>query len=296
VLALGAALSTSEPQDSWLQRIFSNIELKRSEAAANPEQEFWGVRGKRGESDAETELQHLEDKRGTALKPNSLFGSLGKKALKPNSLFGTYGKRALKPNSLFGTYGKRGLKPNSLFGTYGKRYNILNSKWGKRSLKPNSLFTTLGKRNLKPNSLFGTVGKRVLKPNSLFSAYKRYPSIKPNGLFSVGKRALLKPNGLFSMSKRAILEALPWLYDSDDNDELVVDNMELEDDESESEPESLKRSVDPSFWAARGKKDGMDDFFAARGRRSEVVLPTDFDFFAARGKKADEEVDVEVEE
>ena len=34
----------------------------------------------------------------------------------------------------------------------------------------------------------------------------------------------------------------------------------------------------------------------SRGRRSEVVLPTDFDFFAARGKKADEEVDVEVEE
>ena len=33
-----------------------------------------------------------------------------------------------------------------------------------------------------------------------------------------------------------------------------------------------------------------------RGRRSDVVLPTDFDFFAARGKKADEEVDVEVEE
>ena len=75
------------------------------------------------------------------------------------------------------------------------------------------------------------------------------------------------------MSKRAILEALPWLYDSDDNDELVLDNIELEDDVSESEPESLKRSVDPSFWAARGKKDGMDDFFAARSPQCHQILP-----------------------
>merc|ERR1712200_334518 len=175
------------------------------------------------------------------------------------------------------TEGKRALKPNSLFGSFGKK-----------SLKPNSLFNTMGKRNLKPNSLFGTIGKRELKPNSLFTAYGKR-NMKPNGLFSMGKRAL-KPNGLFSMSKRSIVPYF-LIYDEDADSDYEVEEEEEqeEDDENGSEEENemltLKRSSDPSFWAARGKREAMGDFFAARGRRSgaEVVVPTDFDFFAARG-------------
>merc|ERR1719394_1392493 len=170
---------------------------------------------------------------------------------------------------------KRALKPNSLFGSISKR-----------NLKPNSLFGTLTKKSLKPNSLFGTIGKRELKPNSLFTAYGKR-NMKPNGLFSMGKRAL-KPNGLFSMSKRSIVPYF-LIYDEDSDSDYEVEEEEQEEDENGSEEENemltLKRSSDPSFWAAKGKREAMGDFFAARGRRSgaEVVVPTDFDFFAARG-------------
>merc|ERR1712088_563875 len=174
-------------------------------------------------------------------------------------------KRALKPNSLFGSISKKMLKPNSLFNTMGKR-----------NLKPNSLFGTLTKKSLKPNSLFGTIGKRELKPNSLFTAYGKR-NMKPNGLFAVGKRAL-KPNGLFSMSKRSIVPYF-FLYDEDEDADYDIEEDEDEEEEGseEGDEEMFKRSSDPSFWAARGKRD-VGDFFAARGRRSDVVAPTDFDF------------------
>merc|ERR1712037_823252 len=222
--------ASDEQQASWLEKLFSNGELKRNGDSVNPSQEFWGVRGKRSEEGVADLIDVNESKR--SLKPNSLFGAFGKKSLKPNSLFSTMGKRNLKPNSLFGTLTKKSLKPNSLFGTYGKR-----------DLKPNSLFTAYGKRTMKPN-----------------------------GLFAVGKRAL-KPNGLFSMSKRSIVPYF-LIYDEDEDADY-----DIEEDE---EDEMFKRSSDPSFWAARGKRD-VGDFFAAKGRKSDVVAPTDFDFFAARG-------------
>merc|ERR1711934_635250 len=124
--------ASDEQQASWLEKLFSSGELKRNGDSGSPDQEFWGVRGKR----AEERVDVNESKR--SLKPNSLFGSISKKMLKPNSLFSTMG-------------GKRSLKPNSLFGAIGKK-----------SLKPNSLFSTMGKRNLKPNSLFGTLTKKSL--------------------------------------------------------------------------------------------------------------------------------------
>ena len=184
-----------------------------------------------------------------SLKPNSLFGSISKKMLKPNSLFNTVGKRSLKPNSLFGAFGKKSLKPNSLFNTMGKR-----------NLKPNSLFGALTKKSLKPNSLFGTYTKKDLKPNSLFTAYGKR-TMKPNGLFTMGKRTL-KPNGLFSMSKRSIVPLL-FIYNEDDDADYDIE--EDLDEGSEEEMFQLKRSADPSFWAARGKRDASSsDFFAAR--------------------------------
>merc|ERR1712037_821575 len=265
--------ASDEQQASWLEKLFSNGELKRNGDSVNPSQEFWGVRGKRSEEGVADLIDVKESKR--SLKPNSLFGSIQKKMLKPNSLFNKVGKRSLKPNSLFNTMGrKRSLKPNSLFGAFGKKSlkpNSLFSTMGKRNLKPNSLFGTLTKKSLKPNSLFGTYGKRDLKPNSLFTAYGKR-TMKPNGLFAVGKRAL-KPNGLFSMSKRSIVPYF-LIYDEDEDADY-----DIEEDE---EDEMFKRSSDPSFWAARGKRD-VGDFFAAKGRKSDVVAPTDFDFFAARG-------------
>merc|ERR1739844_729089 len=200
--------ASDEQQASWLEKLFSSGELKRNGDSGSPDQEFWGVRGKR----AEERVDVNESKR--SLKPNSLFGAIGKKSLKPNSLFSTMGKRNLKPNSLFGTLTKKSLKPNSLFGTYGKR-----------DLKPNSLFTAYGKRTMKPN-----------------------------GLFAVGKRAL-KPNGLFSMSKRSIVPYF-LIYDEDEDADYDIE----EDEGSEEEDEMFKRSSDPSFWAARGKRD-VGDFF-----------------------------------
>merc|ERR1739844_212742 len=182
--------ASDEQQASWLEKLFSSGELKRNGDSGSPDQEFWGVRGKR----AEERVDVNESKR--SLKPNSLFGSISKKMLKPNSLFSTVGKRSLKPNSLFNTMGgKRSLKPNSLFGAIGKK-----------SLKPNSLFSTMGKRNLKPNSLFTAYGKRTMKPNSLFA---------------VGKRAL-KPNGLFSMSKRSIVPYF-LMYDEDEDADYDIE-------------------------------------------------------------------------
>merc|ERR1719192_3215282 len=107
--------------------------------------------------------------------------------------------------------------------------------------------------------------------------------MKPNGLFSMGKRAL-KPNGLFSMSKRSIVPYF-LIYDEDADSDYEVEEDDENNSEEENEMLTLKRSSDPSFWAARGKREAMGDFFAARGRRSgaEVVVPTDFDFFAVRG-------------
>merc|ERR1711978_192322 len=246
-----AVASDDHKAASWLTKMLtnSNVELKRNGESVNANPEFWGVRGKRSSEGVDTYLlDDAESKR--ALKPNSLFGSISKKMLKPNSLFNTVGKKSLKPNSLFNTMGKRNLKPNSLFGT-------------------------LTKKSLKPNSLFGTIGKKDMNPNSLFTAY--------------GKRNM-KPNGLFSMAKRSIVPYF-LIYDEDaDSDyEVEEEGEEQEEDENGSEEENqmltLKRSSDPSFWAARGKREAMGDFFAARGRRSgaEVVVPTDFDFFAARG-------------
>merc|ERR1712088_1260842 len=213
-----AVASDDHKAASWLTKMLtnSNVELKRNGESVNANPEFWGVRGKRSSEGVDTYLlDDAESKR--ALKPNSLFGSISKKMLKPNSLFNTMGKRNLKPNSLFGTLTKKSLKPNSLFGTIGKR-----------ELKPNSLFTAYGKRNMKPN-----------------------------GLFSMGKRAL-KPNGLFSMSKRSIVPYF-LIYDEDaDSDYEVEEEEEQEEDENGSEEENemltLKRSSDPSFWAARGKR------------------------------------------
>ena len=92
--------------------------------------------------------------------------------------------------------------------------------------------------------------------------------MKPNGLFSMGKRAL-KPNGLFSMSKRSIVPYF-LIYDDDSDSDYEVEEEEGEqgEDENGSEEENemltLKRSSDPSFWAARGKREAMGDFFAAR--------------------------------
>merc|ERR1712037_5010 len=225
--------ASDEQQASWLEKLFSNGELKRNGDSVNPSQEFWGVRGKRSEEGVADLIDVKESKR--SLKPNSLFGSIQKKMLKPNSLFNKVGKRSLKPNSLFNTMGrKRSLKPNSLFGAFGKK-----------SLKPNSLFSTMGKRNLKPNSLFGTLTKKSLKPNSLFGTY--------------GKRDL-KPNALFSMSKRSIVPYF-FLYDEDEDADY---DIEEDGDEEEEGEEMFKRSSDPSFWEARGKRD-VGDFFAARG-------------------------------
>merc|ERR1712223_1469263 len=180
-------------------------------------------------------------------------------------------------------WGVRGKRSSKGVDTY-----LLDDTESKRALKPNSLFGSISKKMLKPNSLFNTVGKKSLKPNSLFTAYGKR-NMKPNGLFSMGKRAL-KPNGLFSMSKRSIVPYF-LIYDEDADSDYDVDDdeeEEREDDnnsEEENEMLTLKRSSDPSFWAARGKREAMGDFFAARGRRSgaEVVVPTDFDFFAARG-------------
>ena len=224
-------------------------------------------------------IDDSESKR--SLKPNSLFGSISKKMLKPNSLFNTVGKRSLKPNSLFNTMGKRTLKPNSLFGAFGKKSlkpNSLFNTMGKRNLKPNSLFGALTKKSLKPNSLFGTYGKRDLKPNSLFTAYGKR-TMKPNGLFTVGKRAL-KPNGLFSMSKRSIVPYF-LIYDEDEAADYDIeegDENEEEEEEEGSEEEmlTLKRSNDPSFWAARGKREAsssMGDFFAARFISYQLFTP-----------------------
>merc|ERR1711971_1552981 len=213
---LANALASDEQQASWLAKMLSNGELKRNTDTGTANQEFWGVRGKRSEEGLANLIDDSESKR--TLKPNSLFGAFGKKSLKPNSLFNTMGKRNLKPNSLFGALTKKSLKPNSLFGTYGKR-----------DLKPNSLFTAYGKR-----------------------------AMKPNGLFTVGKRAL-KPNGLFSMSKRSIV---PYFLIYDEDEAADYDIEEDEDDEEEEDEEgseeemlTLKRSSDPSFWAARGKRE-----------------------------------------
>merc|ERR1712130_869485 len=186
--------------------------------------------------------------------------------------WGVRGKRSEEgvANMIEDSEWKRSLKPNSLFGSISKKM-----------LKPNSLFNTVGKRSLKPNSLFGAFGKKSLKPNSLFTAYGKR-TMKPNGLFTMGKRTL-KPNGLFSMSKRSIVPLL-FIYNEDEDADYDIE--EDSDEGSEEEMFQLKRSADPSFWAARGKRDASSsDFIAARGRRSgsEVVSPTDFDFFAARG-------------
>merc|ERR1711994_116452 len=210
-----AVASDDHKAASWLTKMLtnSNVELKRTGESVNANPEFWGVHGKRSSEGVDTYL--LDDNES-------------KRALKPNSLFGSFGKKSLKPNSLFNTMGKRNLKPNSLFGT-------------------------LTKKSLKPNSLFGTIGKRELKPNSLFTAYGKR-NMKPNGLFSMGKRAL-KPNGLFSMSKRSIVPYF-LIYDEDADSDYEVDEQEeeQEEDENGSEEENemltLKRSSDPSFWAA----------------------------------------------
>merc|ERR1712037_429499 len=242
--------ASDEQQASWLEKLFSNGELKRNGDSVNPSQEFWGVRGKRSEEGVADLIDVKESKR--SLKPNSLFGSIQKKMLKPNSLFNKVGKRSLKPNSLFNTMGgKRSLKPNSLFGAIGKK-----------SLKPNSLFSTMGKRNLKPNSLFGTLTKKSLKPNSLFGTYGKR-DLKPNSLFTAYGKRTMKPNGLFSMSKRSIVPYF-LIYDEDEDADYDIEEDEDEEEEgSEEEDEMFKRSSDPSFWAARGKRD-VGDFFAAR--------------------------------
>ena len=98
-------------------------------------------------------------------------------------------------------------------------------------------------------------------PMGLFGSYKR--AMKPNGLFAVGKRAL-KPNGLFSMSKRSIVPYF-FLYDEDEDADYDIEEDEDEEEEGseEGDEEMFKRSSDPSFWAARGKRD-VGDFFAAR--------------------------------
>ena len=86
--------------------------------------------------------------------------------------------------------------------------------------------------------------------------------MKPNGLFAVGKRAL-KPNGLFSMSKRSIVPYFLMYGEDEDADYDIEEDEEEEEEGSEEEDEMFKRSSDPSFWAARGKRD-VGDFFAAR--------------------------------
>jgi len=245
-------------QTSWFHNLVA-LDGKRSGEAADNE-EFWGIRGKRG-----IPVLRFDPQTKRSLKPNSIFGSLSKRSLKPNSLFGTYGKRTMKPNSLFGTYGKRTMKPTSLFGTYSKK-----------SLKPNSLFGTYGKKSWKPYSP-KVDAKRTMKPNSLFGSYTKR-NYKPNGLFSVGKRDF--PLFWVDMDQGT----------DNEEDDLTIDDVEdyvelLEDGEEENQMETLKRSEDPSFWAARGKRGDSDDFFATRGRREDTV-PTDFDFFAARGKKS----------
>merc|ERR1712130_64159 len=231
--------------------------------ASDDEQASWlakmfstGGELKRNGDSADQEFWGVRGKRSEEGVANMIEDSEWKRSLKPNSLFGSISKKTLKPNSLFNTMGKRNLKPNSLFGA-------------------------LTKKSLKPNSLFGTYTKKDLKPNSLFTAYGKR-TMKPNGLFTMGKRTL-KPNGLFSMSKRSIVPLL-FIYNEDEDADYDIE--EDLDEGSEEEMFQLKRSADPSFWAARGKRDASSsDFFAARGRRSgsEVVSPTDFDFFAARG-------------
>ena len=85
----------------------------------------------------------------------------------------------------------------------------------------------------------------------------------------------MKPNGLFVMGKKSVIPA-HWIYDSDNNKEVyekaiseAYEALEDEDDEDEIDEDhrmmAWKRNMDdPSFWAARGKRDTMDDFFAAR--------------------------------
>ena len=86
----------------------------------------------------------------------------------------------------------------------------------------------------------------------------------------------MKPNGLFVMGKKSVIPA-HWIYDSDDDEEEgdeeaiseAYEALEDEDDEDEIDEDhrmmAWKRNIDdPSFWAARGKRDTMDHFFAAR--------------------------------
>merc|ERR1711994_188579 len=146
-------------------------------------------------------------------------------------------------------WGVRGKRSSEGVDTY-----LLDDAESKRSLKPNSLFNTMGKRNLKPNSLFGTLTKKSLKPNSLFGTIGKQ-ELKPNSLFTAYGKRNLKPNGLFSMSKRSIVPYF-LIYDEDaDSDyEVEEEGQEQEEDENNSEEENemltLKRSSDPSFWAA----------------------------------------------
>ena len=76
------------------------------------------------------------------------------------------------------------------------------------------------------------------------------------------QKKALKPLSLITYSDFQNDEAEP------EHNEIIVELEEDEDNEDEDEEaivEILKRSVDPSFWAARGKRDGEeDDFFAAR--------------------------------
>jgi len=301
-------------QGNWLSNWFGQSAGKRN----IKDDAFWAARGKR--SVGEAQFYAVRGKR-QYIKPNGFFqafpstdkgikrtkafhGIAGKRTMKPNGLFGTF-KRAFKPNSLFVIPSKRGLKPNGLFVSI------------KRSLKPNGLFVVGKRAMLKPNGLFGTI-KRSLKPNGLFSLQKR--GLKPNGLFGSIKRGL-KPNGLFALSKRAPLGDMDdhWeeigyplgtfkgydnYYNSlkefdDDEDEgypteYLVDDLEDEDlnELNETDEDGLDENImeekksDSDFWAARGKRGGIQDadFWATRGKKSK-----DPDFWAVRGKKSIED-------
>jgi len=307
---------TDQPKEaSWLQNI---LDMKRSPEV--PDEEFWGIRGKRDWTEPDgfyTEIPDIEDiDEKRSMKPNSLFGNINKKSLKPNSLFANYGKKSflfgshgkmyldpelyglrykksLKPNSLFGSYGKKSsLKPNSLFLAYGKRSSLKpNSLFGsyskKSSLKPNSLFGTYGKRSsLKPNSLFGTYGKKSsLKPNSLFGTYGKRSALKPNSLFgSLNKRnakVFQKPNGLFIMAKKSIIPFQWFSEDEEEDSDNYLNNHNQE----------YVTDIDDD------ENEGIDlqEYSQQRKRRSKIV-PADFDFFAARGKKSDTTHETDTEE
>merc|ERR1712038_1549126 len=83
-----AVASDDHKAASWLTKMLtnSNVELKRNGESANANPEFWGVRGKRSSEGVDTYLLDDADSE-RALKPNSLFNTVGKKSLKPNSLF-----------------------------------------------------------------------------------------------------------------------------------------------------------------------------------------------------------------